>query len=221
MLSQEWLGCAGHLPRGRRVGTAGTLVIAGQPEQAPLLRINGKSYVDLESLARATHGTLRFEGSRAILTLPAQNGGTNESSMSVSGEPGKTPRLTEAFLGAEITALAQIREWHVALVNAVNKSQPVEQSWLGPVERQADVKLQLALAAATSDPDRQASALLRNEFANMQQMSDQLLAMHDKATYISPDIFDNNPLDAKIQGCAQALSAMTGTKQFADEAQCH
>src|SRR5579883_2073548 len=49
---------------------AGTLAIAGQTEQAALVRLNGRSYVDLESLARITHGTLQFEGSRAILALP-------------------------------------------------------------------------------------------------------------------------------------------------------
>ncbi len=49
---------------------SGTLVIAGQQEQAPMIRINGKSYVDLESLARIVHGSLRFQGTQTILTLP-------------------------------------------------------------------------------------------------------------------------------------------------------
>jgi len=35
---------------------AGTLTIDGQPDQAPIVRINGKSYVEIESLARITHG---------------------------------------------------------------------------------------------------------------------------------------------------------------------
>jgi hypothetical protein len=52
-------------------------------------------------------------------------------------------------------------------------------------------------------------------------MSDQLLALHDKASYISPEIFNNNTLDTKILGCEQALAAMAATKQFQDETQCH
>ncbi|HWG18552.1 MAG TPA: hypothetical protein VN678_11855 [Acidobacteriaceae bacterium] len=201
---------------------AGTLTIAGQPEQAQLLRMNGKSYVDVESLARVTHGTLRFEGTRTILTLPvagASATGVGEPTAAV--DTTKVPRLTEEFLGAEIEALTQVREWHVSLVNAVNYNYPITTTWVSPMQRQAEAKLQLALAAATSGPDRQASQLLQAEFANMQQISDQLLALHDKASYISPEIFNNNTLDAKILGCEQALASMAATKQFQDEVQCH
>ena len=199
--------------------TAGTLMIAGQPEQAQLVRINGKSYVDVESLARMTQGTLRFEGARTVLTLPAAS--TSANVASAAANSAKVPRLTEGFLGAEIEALTQVREWHVSLVNAVNNSYPVTATWVSPMQRQAEARLQLALAAATSEPDRQASQLLQAEFTNMQQMSDQLLALHDKASYISPAIFNNNTLDAKILGCEQALAAMAATKQFQDEVQCH
>jgi hypothetical protein len=199
--------------------TAGTLTIAGQPEQAQLVRINGKSYVDVESLARMTHGTLRFEGTRTILTLPAAN--TSANVASAAANSAKVPRLTEGFLGAEIEALTQVREWHVSLVNAVNYNYPITGTWVSPMQRQAEAKLQLAVAAATSEPDQKAAQLLRAEFTNMQQISDQLLAMHDKATYISPEIFNNNTLDAKILGCEQALAAMAATKQYQDEAQCH
>lgn len=195
---------------------AGTLTIAGQPDQAPLVRINGKSYVDLESLARITHGTLQFEGSRAILALPGASANANAAT-----EPAKPPRLTEGFLGAEIEALTQIREWHVSLVNAVNNSYPIADNWVGPIRRNAEAKLQLALAAATSDLDQRASELLRNEFTNMQQMSDQLLQLHAQASVIPPDIFKNNTLDTKILGCEQALAEMAATKQFQDQAQCH
>jgi len=199
--------------------TAGTLTIAGQPEQAQLVRINGKSYVDVESLARMTHGTLRFEGARTILTLPAAS--TSANVASAAANSAKVPRLTEGFLGAEIEALTQVREWHVSLVNAVNYNYPITGTWVSPMQRQAEAKLQLAVAAATSEPDQKAAQLLRAEFTNMQQMSDQLLALHDKASYISPEIFNNNTLDAKILGCEQALAAMAATKQYQDEAQCH
>jgi hypothetical protein len=49
---------------------AATLAIAGQPDHASLVQISGKSYVDVESLARITHGSIRFQGSQIILTLP-------------------------------------------------------------------------------------------------------------------------------------------------------
>ena len=65
------------LPLAARAQTtqqAGTLTISGQPDQAALVRINGKSYVDVESLARLTHGSIQFQGSQTILTLPGTAG---------------------------------------------------------------------------------------------------------------------------------------------------
>jgi hypothetical protein len=55
----------------------------------------------------------------------------------------------------------------------------------------------------------------------MLQMSDQFLAMHTKANYISPDSFDNNAQDQKILTCQHALASMAATKQFQDEPSCH
>ena len=194
---------------------SGTLIIAGQTDQAPLVRINGKSYVDIESLARITRGSVRFQGSQTILTLPAQAG-------AATGTPAaKIPQLSGGFLNAEIEALTQIREWHAALVNAIQNNYPVSDSWVGKLRRTANAKLDLAIAAASTEPDQKAVELLRNEFTNMQQMSDQFVATHAQASYIAPDSFDNNAQDQKILNCEHALIAMAATKQFQDESSCH
>ena len=195
---------------------AATLAIAGQPERAALVQINGKSYVDVESLARITHGTIRFQGNQTILTLPV-----SAATASQPVQPNKPPQLTEEFLRAEIEELTAIREWRVAIVTAVQTNNPVTENWVGGLRRSADSKLTLATAAATTGPDRNAVELLHNEFTNMQQMSDQFLAMHAKSSYSSTDSFDNNPLDQKIISCSRGLAAMAATKQFQDEPTCH
>lgn len=194
----------------------GTLTIAGQPDQAALLRVNGKAYVDIESLARITHGSVRFNGTQTILTLPQ----TAMAATPVTEPKPKPPQLSEAFLSAEIEALTQIREWRAALVNAIQNNYPVTDSWVGKLRRSADGKLQLAIAAATTEPDQRGLEFLRNDFTNMQQMSDQFLAMQAKANYISPDSFDNNSMDQKILSCERALVSMAATKQFQDEVSC-
>jgi len=195
----------------------GTLVIAGQPDQAALVRINGKSYVDIESLARITHASVKYQGNQTILALPAiANVATAQPP-----QPSQSPQLSGGFLGAEIEALTQIREWRVALVNAIQNNYPVTESWVGRLRRSADSKLQLAIAAATTDPDQKALDLLRNEFTNMQAMSDGFLAMQTKDNYISPDTFANNSQDQKILDCEHALVSMAATKQFQDEISCH
>ena len=196
----------------------GTLTIAGEPDQAAVVRINGKSYVDIESLARITHGSVRFQGNQTILTLPASSAPTGSTTPSAQQKP---PRLSEGFLTAEIEGLTQIREWRVSLVNAIQSNYPVTENWVGGLRRSAEAKLNLAVAAATTEPDQKLLELLKNEFTNMQQMSDQFLAMRAKLNYISPDTFDNNPLDTKILGCEHALASMAATKQFQDEPSCH
>jgi hypothetical protein len=196
---------------------AGTLAIAGQPDQAAVIRINGKSYVDIESLARITHGSVRFQGSQTILTLP----GSASTAAATLPVPEKIPQLSGGFLSAEIEALTGIREWRASLVYAIQNNYPVTENWVGNLRRSADAKLQLAIGATTTGPDQKAVELLRNEFTNMQQMSDQFLAMHVKANYINPDSFDNNSQDQKILACARALASMAATKQFQDEPSCH
>jgi hypothetical protein len=203
------------LPVAGAAQQAGVLTIGGQADQAPLIRVNGKSYVDIESLARLTHGSVSFQGSQTILTLPG--GGSGAATTPTA----KTPQLSWTFLSAEIEALTQIREWRVALVNAIENNYPVTDKWVGNMRRSADAKLQLAVAAAATDPDQKAAELLRNEFNAMQQMSDGFLAMQAKANYISPDSFSHNPQDDKILSCQRALVSMAETKQFQDEGSCH
>jgi hypothetical protein len=195
---------------------AGTLVIAGGTDQAMLVRVNGKSYVDIESLARITHGAVRFQGNQVILTLFAGAGGSN-----VPVAASKPAGLSGGFLSAEIEALTQIREWRAALANGIQNNYPVTANWVDPLRRSADAKVQLAVAVASTEPDQKAVELLRNEFTNMQQLSDQFLAMHTKVNYIAPDSFDNNSLDQKVLGCERALAAMAATKEFEDAASCH
>jgi hypothetical protein len=193
---------------------AGTLTIAGQQEQAPLVRINGKSYVDIESLARITHGSVKFQGSQTILTLPSL-GSTGETAPTVR------PHLSENYLAAQVVATAAIREWRAALVQAVENNAPVTADWTGKLRRTAESQVQLAVAAATTDQDQHAINLLRNEFDNLEQLNDQFVSMHNAVSNIPPDAFKDNALDAKIVGCEHALTAMSATKQFQDEATCH
>jgi hypothetical protein len=170
----------------------------------------------MESLARLTHGSISFQGSQIVLTLPQAGGAAAQAQT-----PAPKPGLSESFLRAEIEALTAIREWRISMVNAIQNNAPVAEGWVGGLRRSAESKVQLAVAAASTEPDHSAVELLRNEYNNMQQMSDQLLALHVKDSYIPPDSFDNNPLDQKILDCSRALGSMAATKQFQDDASCH
>jgi hypothetical protein len=199
----------------------GTLTIAGQVDQAPLVRINGKAYVDIESLARITHGSIKFQGSQTILTLPGAGMAADAGAAPAVSGAATRPRLSENYLTAQVGAVAAIREWRAALVHAVENNAPVTEDWTGKLRRAAENQVQLAVAAANTDQDQHAVNLLRNEFDNLEQLNDQFVSMHNTVSNIPPDAFKDNALDAKVVGCERALEAMSGSKQFQDEALCH
>jgi hypothetical protein len=47
-----------------------TLVVNGKSVDAPVLQIGGHSYIDVESLAQVTNGTVFIEPNRVVLTIP-------------------------------------------------------------------------------------------------------------------------------------------------------
>ena len=47
-----------------------TLIVTGQPGQIPIVQMNGKSYVDVDALARLTKSSLSSKGNQVILTPP-------------------------------------------------------------------------------------------------------------------------------------------------------
>jgi len=163
---------------------------------------------------------VKFQGSKTILTLPG-SGNTAANTPTAATQPVKPPQLSVGYLNAEIDALSQIREWRAALAAAVQNNRPVTEGWVGGLRRATEAKVQLATAAATTEPDHRAVELLGNVFATMRQISDQFLLMHTQVNYTPPDSFDNNALDQKVQSCQAALASMAATKQFEDVPSCH
>ncbi len=60
-----------------------TLVVAGHPGQAPIVQINGKSYVDIDALARLTNSSVSVKGTQVVLTPR----GSAPSTLAVDHEP--------------------------------------------------------------------------------------------------------------------------------------
>jgi hypothetical protein len=194
----------------------GTLAVAGHAGQVPVVKINGKTYVDVESLARLTGGSLSFQTNQTTLTLPSPP----------APPPAPVPAAPKRgfsveFLKAGIEEMSVIREWRIAIVDAVQTNSPISDDWVSGYRRTADNKLQLATAAVSTESDRQALAMLQNEYNNMKQMSDEFLGMRKNMNYISPDSFDNNPLDQKILACSRALGAMAASGEVQDDISCH
>lgn len=192
----------------------GVLVVAGEDGQAPVVRLRGKSYVELEDLARLTRGSLSFNGKQTTLTLPG-TAGTEVAKTSTN------PEFSKDFLRSGIEEMTVIREWRVALTNAIQRGIPVTDDWMGLYQGQAQKDLRLASVAAGTDSDRNAYQLLSNEYDKMKKLSDRFVAQHASQTYTSPDALESDPLNQQILSCARALAAMAATGQYVDDGSCH
>jgi len=216
---REWLALAAvlavpALALSQAGDSKGTLVISGQAGQAPLVRIQGKTYVELEALARLTQGSLSFNGNQTTLTLPG-------TAAAPATTPPPSSEFSKPFLRAGIEEMSVIREWRITLTNAIQRGIPVTDDWMDLYRGPAQTNLRLASVAAETDSDHNAYQLLSNEYDNMKKLTDRLVAQHDSQTYTSPDALQNDPLNQQVLNCARALAAMATTGQYVDDGSCH
>jgi hypothetical protein len=114
------------------------LLIEGQQGQARVIQVQGKNYVEVEGLARATGGSLRFVGSQIILTLP---GSGDSSSQALRSAPTPPVGLSRPFLAAGIETMREILEWNASLKTAIERDYPLSNDWFGNFRRQIQSSL--------------------------------------------------------------------------------
>jgi hypothetical protein len=198
-----------------------TLRVAGRTGEAHLVQLNGKSYVEVEALARLTGGTLSFKDERTTLTLPRSEPSAAAAPQAQTPQPQARTGLSRTFVQASIEEMSVIREWRIAIVSAVQNNIPVSEEWAAAQHRQAEKNQALASAAASTDDDRKALAMLSAELNSMQKLSDLYLALRTRSTAMSPDRFDNTPLEEQILNCARGFVSMTESHEFQDLPACH
>lgn len=191
-----------------------TLHVNGQSGQATVVQMNGRSYVEIESLVRIVNGSLRFKENQIILTLPAS------TSSAPSAQP-ENPAFSKDFLRAGIEEMASIREWRSVLTNSVQHGYPVAEDWLSDYRAQAAKNLTLASVAASTEYDRGALKLLTSEFDNMDKLSNNILAIRKSRDYLSPDALNDDPLNRRILSCTHSLASMIASGRFEDDGTCY
>ncbi len=197
-----------------------TLNLNGRQSQVAVTQMNGRSYVEVEALARAASGTLSFQGNKMLLTIP----GTATSSaapVADSSAPSAALPFSKDFMQAGIEAMAAIREWRSVLSNGVANGYPIASLGLPNYRAQATQAVRLAAVAASTNADHSAAQLVSNELENMRALSDKILAKAQSLTYIDPTAVTSDPLDQKIITCARSLAAMATANQFIDDGSCH
>jgi hypothetical protein len=192
-----------------------TLIINGHPGEIAVIERDGRAYVEIEALARATNASLSFSANQIVLTLPgAVAPGHATTQAAPSG-------FTKDFIRAGIEEMTAIREWRITLRNAIQRGYPVTEDWIDGYRSRAEGSLRLVSLEARTDSDKNAFQLLSNELNNMKLLSDRFLEAEKSRTYISRESLDNDPLDQKVLNCARSLAAMAASGQFTDDGACH
>jgi len=196
-----------------------SLVVNGQPGQAPVIRWKGRSYVDVEALSRLTDGSLSFKGNQITLTLPASAASTPIATPSASKPPDSA--FSKDFLKASIETIAVVVEWRTALVNAARNASPVSDDSDAGYRAQATKDLRLASVAVSTRSDRNAYRLFSQEVSDMQKLSNQIIASYNSMQNISPEVLTDDPLEQQTLNCARSLESMVSSGQFQDDGSCH
>jgi len=195
-----------------------SLVVSGQSGSAKVIQVGGHNYVEVESLARLTNSSIRFNGNQIVLSLP---GTAAEAAVSAAPAAGaQPPGFSKEFVTASIEAMAQVREWHAALRTAIEHGYPLAEEWLASDRAQSQQSLRLVSVAVNTIADKNALPFLTNEFNNMSALSDKYLQMTKTMNYIAPDSLVSDPLDQRIRTCARSLASMATSSQFVDDGSC-
>jgi hypothetical protein len=195
-----------------------TLTVSGQSGQAPVIQVNGRSYVDVEALARLTNSSIGFKGNQITLTLP---GSAASAPAAAPANQVPSSAFSKDFLNAGIEAMSVIREWRSALINAIQNGYPLSNDFTAGYRSQGTKNLRFAFVAVSTDADRSAYQLLSNELDTMQKFNDKILAARKNMQDISADSLRDDPLNQQILSCARSLVAMASSGQFQDDGSCH
>jgi hypothetical protein len=198
-----------------------TLVINGHSGNAMIYQIDGKSYVDLESIARISNGSLSFSSGKIVLSLPGASDAPGSPAASQEAPAG----LSDDFVRAALQDVATIKEWSGTLASAVQRGVPGDGSRLTTFHDRAADQLRLAKIAASSEPDQRALRLLTNHFNLMTSWNDKLVSERkrmDTGKYsIDPNAMANDETYQKITGCSRFLNTMLPSGHFQDDRFCN
>ena len=129
-----------------------TLVVNGKTATSPVRQIDGRSYVDLETLAEVTNGTFAVEAHRILLTIPSAASAERAAANAVTVNAAAAQNqqlITRDFAAAAIAELAEMREYRGTIRAMITYGLAVSDAWAQQYQEQVLVGLRQAEVAAT------------------------------------------------------------------------
>ena len=196
------------------------LVVNGETVKAKVLQIDGRSYVDIDELAQATNGAVTVGPTRVILTIPVK-----DSSAARGAAPAQaTLGLSNNFASAAISEVAEMREWRGAIRTMVTYGLAVSANLADYYRERVNDGLRQATLVASTDADRNALQLLKNDSDSLAGWASDVLAARQAlngAKTVDPNALQNDPGLEKITSCSRFLNAMLVSGAFSDDRSCH
>jgi hypothetical protein len=180
------------------------LVVNGKNAGPVVRQIDGRSYVDIETLAQVTNGAVTIERHRIVVTIPASGSGStaiaapataapvsaapansapddagadDAGAAPASAAPAQPPQgLTRDFASAGIAALAEMREMRGAVRAMITYGLAVSDTWAQDDQGRVMTAIRQAEVAATSEDDLHALQLLENEADKLVSWEDSVFA---------------------------------------------
>lgn len=196
------------------------LILNGKSVAAKVRQIDGRSYVDIEALAQATSGEVTVESNRVVLTIPA---------LDPSAARGVAPAqpvngLSRNFASAAIAEVAEMREWRGAIGAMITYGLAASSSSAQDYHERVAEGLRQTTLTASTDADREALALLKNESDTLTGWANDVLVARQNlngAKTMDPNSLQNDPVLAKITSCSRFLNLMLVSGTFSDDGSCH
>jgi hypothetical protein len=195
------------------------LVVNGRLTNATIVQVGGRSYVDVDTLAQLTNGTISVSPTQIVLTIPTAN--TNSGAAATS--PPTTLNLSRNFATAAINTVAQMKEWTDAVATMVTYGLAADVTRAQHDHDQVETTLAQASVAASTSADHDALRLLNNQYSAVQSWAGTVAAERqalngDKT--MDPNALQNDPALAKITNCSRFLNSMLAGGTFSDNAAC-
>jgi hypothetical protein len=193
-----------------------TLEVNGHTGQAIVYQISGKSYVDLESLARIANGSLSFRGGGIVLHLPAADASSH-------GQP-STVGMTNDFMKASLQVLASLKDWTHILSHEVQRGLPIHASTKVALRNKAADQLRVATVDAANESDDHALRLLTLHFNQVDNWNNKLAAERknlDMGKYSTPNALDRDESYQRITSCENFLGTMLPSGHFQETHVCN
>jgi hypothetical protein len=211
------------------------LVVNGKNAGPVVRQIDGRSYVDIETLAQVTNGAVTIERHRIVVTIPASGSGStaigapaiaapvsaapansapddagadDAGAAPASAAPAQPPQgLTRDFASAAIAALAEMREMRGAVRAMITYGLAVSDTWAQDDQGRVMTAIRQAEVAATSEDDLHALQLLENE-------ADKLVSWEDSVFAARQALNGATTVDPNALQNDPALAKIRGCGQF-------